>query len=193
MTPKRDRQRGSAMLVTMIVVVALLSGAAVLVSMQVASNRSADITRTGLTSLYCAEAGLDAARPLVASNFAGWSGNLGTNIEPTWLNNGPGCTVATPSGCCVGVACTTTTPPALNHDIDGDGLPDFVITLVDNVDESPNNPAVDNDQSIFVVSTCINPRYPDVQKQIEELVYFSGGGTCYHSQQGNCANNGNFN
>jgi hypothetical protein len=181
--PARDRQRGSAMLVTMIVVIALLSGAAVLVSMQVASNRSADITRTGLTSLYCAEAGLDAARPLVAANYVGWSTFLGTGNEPTWLN--PGCT-CTPVGC-------TTCAPGINHDIDGDGLADFKITLVNNADHNPLTPTIDNDLSIFVVSTCINPKFPDVQKQVEELVYFSGGGTCYHSQQGNCANNGNFN
>jgi hypothetical protein len=168
---RRARQRGSAMLVTLIIVSALLAGAAVLVSMQLASNRSADLTRTGLSSLFCAEAGLDAARPIVAGNYPGWTGNLGTGTEPAWLST-------------------------LNHDIDGDGKPDFVITLKDNDDELPpnvNNPAIDNDLSIFVVSTCINPKYPDTQKQVEELVYFSGGGTCYHSQFGNCNANNNTN
>ena len=188
MKRSRTPQRGSAMLVTMIVVVALLSGAAVLVSMQVASNRSADVTRTGLTSLYCAESGLSAARTLVADNYPGWAGNLGTNSEPTWLNNGASnCTVATPGNCCVGAACP------VNHDIDGDGRADFVITLVNNVDFNPPTPATDNDLQIFVVSTCVNPKYHDVQKQVEELVYFNGGGTCYHSQLGNCGNNGNSN
>lgn len=169
---RRQRQRGSAMLVTLIVVSALLSGAAVLVSMQIGSNRSADLTRTGLRSLYCAEAGLAAARSVVANNYSQWAGNLGTGVEPAWLVS------------------------AFSHDLDGDGKADFVITLKDNDDElppNPNDPTKDNDLQIFVVSTCINPKYPDNQKQIEELVFFSGGGTCYHSQAGDCQNNGSHN
>jgi hypothetical protein len=181
---KRRRQRGSAMLVTMIVTSALIAGAGVLVSMQLASNRSADVTRHGLTATYCAEAGLDQARPIVASNYPSWAGSLcGTGCtlsctpalanEPAWLNAALG-----------------------NHDIDGDGLADFTISLRDNDDELPpltNNPCVDNDISVFILSTCINPKYPDTQKQIEELVVLSGGGACYHSQAGNCENNGNAN
>jgi hypothetical protein len=166
------------MLVTVVIIVALLAGGAVLVQLQVASNRQTGITSTGLSSLYCAESGLAAARPVVAANYAGWATFLGTNTEPTWLNPG-----------CVGTGCA----PGINHDIDGDGKPDFVITLVNNADHNPLTPTIDNDLQIFIVSTCINPNYPDVQKQVEELVYFSGGGTCYHSQLGNCGNNGNEN
>jgi len=69
----RIRQRGSAMLVTMIIISSLLAGAAVLVSMQLASNRSSDITRSGLSATYCAEAGLSAARSVVAANYNNWN------------------------------------------------------------------------------------------------------------------------
>jgi hypothetical protein len=49
------------MLVTLILITALLSGAAVLVSLQLSANRSTDLMRTGMSSLACAEAGLAAA------------------------------------------------------------------------------------------------------------------------------------
>src|SRR6185312_4064680 len=94
---KRNSQRGSAMLVTMIVIASLLAGAAVLVSMQLASNRSSDLTRTGVSATYCAEAGLDAARSVVAANFAMWGSALwacGSGpypcAEPSWISSALG-------------------------------------------------------------------------------------------------------
>ena len=44
----RQGQRGSAMLVTMVIIAALLAGAAVLGSLQVNSNRSTKLTSNGL-------------------------------------------------------------------------------------------------------------------------------------------------
>src|SRR5258706_16321808 len=87
----RNSQRGSAMLVTMIIISSLLAGAAVLVSMQLASNRSSDVTRTGLAATYCAEAGLSAARQAVANNYADWQNQLAAcnglypGAEPAWV------------------------------------------------------------------------------------------------------------
>ncbi|HEX7700119.1 MAG TPA: hypothetical protein VF403_05345, partial [Kofleriaceae bacterium] len=72
----RQRQRGSAMLVTMIIISSLLAGAAVLVSMQLAGNRASDLTRTGLEATYCAEAGLAIAQPAVMANVANWNAAL---------------------------------------------------------------------------------------------------------------------
>jgi len=166
---RRDRERGSAMIVTMIVVTSLLAGSAALVSMQMSGNRSTDLTRTGISALYCAEAGLVAARPVVAASYARWNGSLGTGAEPGWLSS-------------------------INHDVDGDGVADFVITLKDNDDELPpltNDPTHDNDLKIFIVSTCT--KYPDAPKQVMELVQYNGGGNCYQSQQGGCGGNGNSN
>jgi len=45
---KRDSQRGSAMLVTLIITVALLAGAAVLVSLQLSANKSTELSRAGI-------------------------------------------------------------------------------------------------------------------------------------------------
>jgi hypothetical protein len=166
---QRNSQRGSAMLVTMIIVSSLLAGAAVLVSMQLSSNRASDLTRTGLSATYCAEAGLDAARSVVQANVANWPSALlacGAGpypcAEPVWLQS-----------------------PIINHDLDGDGLPDFALYIKDNDDEIPpipNNLTVDNDLSVFIVSRCI--KYADTTKEVEELINFSGGGQDYRSQQG---------
>lgn len=166
----RQPQRGSAVLVTMLVISALLGGAAVLISMQLAAHRSTDVVRTGVSSAYCAEAGLASARPVVAASYAQWAGSLGTGVEPTWLAS------------------------AFSHDLDGDGQADFVITLKDNDDElapATNDLARDNDLRVFIVSRCI--KYSEIPKEVEELVQYTGGGTCYQSQQGGCAGNGNSN
>jgi len=165
----RQSQRGSAMLVTLILIAALLAGAAVLASMQLSSTRSSEVTRTGTTSMYCAEAGVVAARSIVAANYLNWTGNLGTGTEPTWLSTALG-----------------------THDIDGDGSADFMVYLKDNDDEvGVQNPLVDNDLRIFIVSRCT--KYTENMKEVEELVQYSGGGTCYQSQQGGCGGNGNSN
>jgi hypothetical protein len=165
----RCSQRGSAMLVTLILIAALLGGAAVLVSTQLAASRSTDLIRMTMLSTDCAEAGLSAARPVVLANYALWAGSLGTGTEPSWITSG------------------------VNHDLDGDGAADFVITLKDNDDDAPaaNDLLHDNDLRIFVVSRCT--KYSETPKEIEELVQYSGGGTCYQSQQGGCASNGNSN
>jgi len=172
----RQSQRGSAMLVTMNLIAALLAGAAVLAAMQMSSTRSSDVTRTGMSATYCAEAGLAQARAVVAAQYTNWT---------SWL-----CTNATQSTC--------TEPPTLytligSHDIDGVSGDDFMIYLRDNDDElsGSNNLGSDNDLRIFIVSRCI--KYPENVKEVEELVQYSGGGTCYQSQQGGCWGNGNSN
>lgn len=166
----RSPERGSAMLVTMVVVSALLSGAAVLASIQTTSMRASTLTSNGITMSNCAEAGLVAARPVVFANYTQWAGSIGTNIEPLWLAS------------------------AFSHDLDGDGAADFVITLADDDDELlplSNDRTVDRNSRIYVVSQCI--KNPELPKQVSELVQYTGGGTCYQSQIGGCDGNGNSN
>jgi type II secretory pathway pseudopilin PulG len=162
----RNRERGSALLVTMILVAALLAGAAVLTSMQTKSNRSAELTRSSISALYCAESGLSAARNVVATSYASWNASLGATTEPAWL-------------------------ASVNHDIDGDGAADFALTLRDNDDETPNDVTRDNDLTVYIVSTCT--KYPDVQTKVAELVRWNGGGNCYQAQLGGCGGNNNAN
>jgi len=164
----RVSQRGSAMLITMILITALLAGAAVLISLQMAANRATDLTRTGISALYCAEAGLTATRSLIANNQPNWNASLGTGTEPSWL-------------------------AGADHDIDDDGVgPDYRVTLVDNMDEAgSDNPNLDADGKIIIVSRCL--KYPDVPKEVREMVGYTTQSNCYNSQQGGCAGNNNQN
>jgi len=57
------------------------------------SNRATDMTRNGMSSLYCAEAGLAAARGTVAANYPLWNAALAfqvanPGVEPPFLNTG---------------------------------------------------------------------------------------------------------
>lgn len=190
----RQSQRGSAILVTMIVVVALLGGGAVLLGMQMQSTRSTETSRTGMSALYCAEAGLNAARTLVGTSYAQWNGSLCNpgaprstgpcvpndlstanlitlaGFEPTWLNH-----------------------PTVNHDLDGDGDNDFIITLLDNEDEpsTTNDYLRDNDLRVYLISTCI--AFPEYPKQVTELVEFNAGTNCIKTQKGGCRGMGGGN
>src|SRR5690606_11374767 len=119
----RVRERGSAMLVTMILMSVILSGAAVMVSMQMSSTRNAGMTRAKMSAVYCAEAGLVTARTAVAANYAGWNDALAAGTEPSWL-------------------------ASLNHDLDGDGSADFRLTLRDNNDDTPDDQTRDNDLTV---------------------------------------------
>ena len=163
---RRDRQRGSAMLITMVLITALLAGAAVLISLQAASNRSTDLTRAGISALYCAEAGLTATRAIIATNQPIWNNSLGTGVEPAWLSG-------------------------VNHDVDGDGVgPDFTVTLEDNPDEPTPVATTDSDGRVFVVSKCL--KYPDTPRTIKELVGFTQQSNYYNAQQGGGAGNNNM-
>ena len=165
---KRNAERGSAMLVAMILMAALLAGAAVLVSLQIGSNRSTELTRTGISALYCAEAGLTATRATIAVNQSDWGTYLGQGNEPSWL-------------------------AAIDHDVDGDGSADFRITLEDNNDEIPASgeaPTVDSDGKIYIVSRCT--KYPDLPREVRELITFTDVTHCYNAQRGGCGGNGNM-
>jgi hypothetical protein len=162
------------MLVTLIIVAALLSGAAVLVSLQISSNRSTDLTRSGILAMYCAEAGVAAARPVVASTYGSWptafaTSSVGDFAEPAWLSSGIG-----------------------NHDLDGDSVADFSVYLLDNDDEpAANDLTVDADLQVFIVSRCL--KYPDTPQEIRELVLYNGATRCYPWQVGGCSSDGNTN
>lgn len=170
---RRSPQRGSAMLVTLIIIGALLAGAAVLVSLQLAGNRSTDLTRSGMSALYCAEAGLAAARPVVATSYGAWATSLaassgGDFTEPAWIS------------------------AVIDHDLDlpADGVSDFEIYIIDNDDEpAANNRAADTDLSVYIVSQCI--KYPDTPVELRELVIYNGGTQCYPWQAGGCTGVGN--
>ena len=165
------------MLVTMVLTSALMAGAVALAHIQTASTHSSGLTRTGITAGYCAEAGLVASQSAVAANQASWADALAASAaaapnapaEPAFFS-------------------------AVDHDLDGDGVADFVVYLRDNNDELPpasDNQASDNDLQVYVVSRCI--KYPDTPREVAELVSASVNGAGYRSQIGGLNNNGNDN
>jgi hypothetical protein len=171
----RNSERGSAMLVTMIIIAALLAGAAVLASMQLSSNRSTELTRNGLAALYCAEAGLSSARATVATNQSLWDaalvancgdGNCATLVEPSWIT-------------------------ALNRDIDSpaDGIADFTVSIRDNDDDA--NYDDDSDDTVFIVARCI--KYPDSPRVVEQLLLYKPAANPYGCQAGGVNSRGNDN
>jgi hypothetical protein len=143
----RRREQGSAMIIVLVAIAAMLTSAAVLVHMTRGTLNSVSVHRDGLTGLYCAEAGLSSVKPTVIANVGSWNSALGTGTEPAWL--GP-----------------------VSHDVDGDGTSDFTVTLRDNDDEAVNDPSTDSDSAVFVVSTCT--KYPDSPTQVTELITSTG-------------------
>lgn len=179
MKRQRNPERGSAMLVTLIIIGALLAGGAVLVSLQLSANRSTDLTKSGMSALYCAEAGLSAARPYVANHYLQWPASIaasggGSTAEPAWLNT------------LIGSAHDLANP-ATGTNVD------FQVYLADNGDEgtAADDPTVDNDLQIFIVSKCL--KYPDTPKEVRELVLFNGGTNCNPEQLGGQDGNANKN
>lgn len=172
---KRQGERGTAILITMLLTTALLAGGAVLVGMQLSGTRSVDTAKTKTLAVHCAEAGLSAARKTIASNIANWSTAL--------------CNPAAPVGTGTCVIGSSAAEPsflsAIDRDLDGDSNPDFRITLLDNEDESATNDmTVDVDQAVWVVSTCI--KYPDLIQQVRELVKITPGIQCNPRMKNGC-------
>ena len=141
----RDPERGTILVLVITILAALLSAAAVALYLQVSSTRAAGITSRTRSSLYCAEAGLAAARSLIADQTTNWADLLSGNTSAyPWY--------------------------PIQGDIDDppDGVNDYIVTVRDNDDEFPNDPTVDADDQIFIVSTCV--KYPDSPREVLELV-----------------------
>lgn len=190
----RNPERGSAMIVTLILTSALIAGAAVLASTQLASTRGSYFEANGLSSLYCAESGLAMARPWVMARYSvdKWASSLalsqsGTGAsslwEESWLSGSSGSL----TGIDTVTTCANYASAAKCHDLDGDGSADFFVYLQDNYDDGSQ--ATDNDLTVWIVSRCI--RNPDTVQEVRELVRYTGGGLKYNDQAGGASGNGN--
>ena len=172
----KNSERGSAMLITLVLISALLGGAAILSSLQISSVRGTGLSRSKMSATYCAEAGLTMSHVSASKNYSLWNSALckpscAAPAQPSWLGSN-----------------------AFSHDLDDDGVDDFSITLRDDDDEvapAPNDPAIDLNYKVYLVSTCL--KYPDTPVQVMELVKYSPTAQCYQSQEGGCNSRGNMN
>jgi hypothetical protein len=159
-------QRGSLMVMVMIILVALLAGGAVMLSLQLGSTKQAGLASDSRGALFCAEAGLAAARPVIGANYSTWSDAIDsdTSNDPAWY--------------------------PITGDLDGDAVDDYEVTLEDNDDEfapTADDPDHDNDLKVFVKSSCT--KYPDTPREVLELVSYEGGGSVYRNQSGSGGGN----
>jgi len=165
----RVSERGAAVALVMVVITALLSAGAVALYLAIGDTRASGYASSSRSALFCAEAGLVAARSVVGANYASWPLLLDGDPQndPSWY--------------------------PITGDIDdpADGVPDYEVTLRDNDDELPpasDDPNRDNDLRVFVVSRCT--KYADTPREVLELVVYSGGGNVYRNQSGQGASNG---
>jgi hypothetical protein len=156
-TTRIQRQRGAALVVTMMVVVALLAAGALALYLQMADTHAAQYVAKGRGALYCSESGLAGARDYIATHQSDWPAMMDSDAS----NDPDGYPV--------------------EGDLDGDGVNDWHVTIRDDEDEFPtNNPNVDVNGMIFVVGTCL--AYPDTPREVTEMISLSGGGTHYRNQ-----------
>jgi len=161
------------MLLVLIILVALLAGAAVVLNLQVSSTKQVGLISQSRASLFCAEAGLSQGKTIMGANYALWNDILDTDTsnDPSWY--------------------------PIRGDIDDppDGVADYEVTVHDNDDELPpaaNDTTRDNDLKIFIVSKCI--KYPETPREVLELVVYNMGNQVYRNQSGQgSGNTGNAN
>ena len=160
------------MILVITLLAALLAAGAVALYVQISDTRGSGMVRGNRAALYCAEAGLVAAREVVSANSTQWNLVLDGNAanDPAWY--------------------------PITGDIDGDTVADYIVTLRDNDDEpnliTGNDPTTDNDLRVFMVSRCV--KYPNTPRTLMELIQFSTGAHVYRNQSGQGAGNtGNSN
>ena len=143
----RSGERGSAVLIVMLVIGSLIAVAAALTTLHNKQSQASEVTQKSAAARYCAEAGIAAAQSTVVANAASWNASLGTGVEPAWLS-------------------------VVDHDLDGNGTPDFTIELRDDDDEAVNDLSHDTNHAVFLVSTCI--AHPENRSQVSVLVTDTG-------------------
>ncbi len=155
------------MVLVLTVLAALLAGGAVALMLQVNATKSSGITAANRRALFCAEAGLAAARTYMVLNSSGWDLMLDADASND------------PSGYPV------------TADIDGDGTDDVEVTIRD--DDDDTDPTSDVNGRVFLVSKCT--KYPTYEAEVLEFIdVASSAANCTNRlQKGGCdAKGGNL-
>jgi type IV pilus assembly PilX-like protein len=162
------RQRGGVTLLLIMVLIVLAALVGVLAVRGATSDlQMAGSQRISRTGFYCAEAGLNIARAKAAANVGDWptillGSGLGTG---KWYPDANGVQV----------------------DLDNDNKIDALVTMTDNVDESPNDPTKDQDLTVVLTSKCTSTTLESTNatRTLAQIVTYAGnGGTDYRFQAG---------
>jgi Tfp pilus assembly protein PilX len=167
---RRSRQHGG---VTLLLIVVLILLAALVGALAVRGSftdlRMSGSERVSRTSFYCAEAGLNAARPTIGAAFLQWSNMLSGTVQGGQAN------------------------PFTGSISGGLGAGnDYKVWIVDDKDETSvaDNPLVDNNLTVIMISVCTsvadNGTSSDMGgRELHELVSYGGnGGNDYRNQAG---------
>lgn len=166
------------MVLVITILAALLGIAAIGLSLQLNSTKSTALVKDSRASLYCAEAGLAAARAALIQNRSDWNNVLDGSSIGTWYVLPPAI------------------PPeevGIVGDLDGIGplTADYSVVIRDDAD-GDNNLDRDNNDTIIVTSTCL--LYPTAPATVTEIISLMGRGQAYRNQSGQgSGNTGNAN
>jgi len=166
MKTRRNSESGAAMVLVLTVMAALLAAGSVALLLQVNASKSSNLVASSKRALFCAEAGLQASRTFIVANKSSWTLMLDTDA-----GNDP-----------VGYPVT--------GDFDGDGDDDWRVTIRDDDDDVGDDPTVDENDRVFIVSECI--KYPEFPVMLAELIELAqSSGKCTNRlQKGGCASKG---
>lgn len=173
-----NKQAGMAMVLVITILAALLAIGAIGLSLQLNSTKSTKLIKESRASLYCAEAGLAAARSLLVSNASSWN---------TILTETPNAVPAFPAWYPISRSLDDDDGSGIIDDV-GDS-DDYEVTIADDGDD--NDPLTDINRTIVVTSTCLNDSVPST---IIEVISLGAEGDAYRNQSGQgVGNTGNAN
>ncbi len=172
--PARTRpDRGSALVIAMALVLVLAVAAVALIRLTGADQTRAGVMGRTQRGVLCAEAGLQYARRFFGAAYEtsnGWNSYLNGTTAGYRFDPGASPPDAHPDLTnlgsipkqALGYSNGSTLDPGA--DLDGDGNPDFWVSIRDDDDERPlgiaaNDPTRDNNERIIIRSECINPGF----------------------------------
>ena len=151
------RQRGGITLLLVMVLIVLAGLVGVLAVRGASSDlQMAGSQRVSRTGFYCAEAGLNYARSLVAAHPADWNTVLSTGTSggsAPWYPTG-----------------------GITLDVDSDGSNDVAVVMTDNVD-GDNDFTRDNDLTVILTATCSSTTLEanSAQRKLSQIITYSQG------------------
>ena len=187
----RNQERGSVLMVVLVILVALLAGGGVALYLQLGSTRQTGLVRFSRAALFCSEAGLQAARRLILCQY-GQTNNWGSLLDPssgtppTWYADISADATLQGQLTDLGPIGPTGAP---SHVIIGDdagdsnGSPDWIAWVRDDDDEftTANDPLTDNNLRVIVHSRCI--MFPDQPREVLEVLRGNPNATQYEDKR----------